>query len=53
VQAAVRAGKPVAALNQGRTRGEELLDLKLESACETLLPALVQALETERYGTIS
>jgi NAD-dependent SIR2 family protein deacetylase len=53
VQAAVRAGKPVAALNQGHTRGKELLDLKLESACETLLPALVQALETERYGTIS
>lgn len=45
VQAAVAAGKPVAAVNLGRTRADELLTLKVErpvgEALETLAEALV------------
>jgi NAD-dependent SIR2 family protein deacetylase len=37
VEMAARAGKPIAAINLGRTRADELLTLKVEQACETAL----------------
>ncbi|WP_395679720.1 NAD-dependent protein deacetylase [Dokdonella sp.] len=36
---AAHAGKPVAAINLGRTRADELLALKIEADCESLLRA--------------
>ncbi|HVE20964.1 MAG TPA: NAD-dependent protein deacetylase [Acidocella sp.] len=41
VQAAARAGKPIAAINLGRTRGDELLSFKVEQACEDALAFLL------------
>ena len=41
VEMAVRAGKPVAAVNLGRTRADALLALKVEEACETALNFLL------------
>ncbi|WP_335943938.1 NAD-dependent protein deacetylase [Pseudomonas sp. G166] len=35
-------GKPLLAINRGKTRADELLDLKLEAPCEQLLPLLTQ-----------
>lgn len=35
-------GKPLLAINRGKTRADELLDLKLEDPCEQLLPLLTQ-----------
>ncbi|SCY46819.1 MULTISPECIES: NAD-dependent protein deacetylase [unclassified Pseudomonas] len=35
-------GKPLLAINRGKTRADELLDLKLEEPCEQLLPLLTQ-----------
>lgn len=40
VQAAVEAGKPVAAVNLGRTRADELLTLKVSQPCGAALAAL-------------
>lgn len=40
VRAAAEAGKPVAALNLGRTRADELLSLKLDAPCGETLAAL-------------
>jgi len=40
VQAAARAGVPVAALNRGRTRADELLSLKVEHDCAEALAFL-------------
>jgi NAD-dependent SIR2 family protein deacetylase len=37
VEMAARAGKPIAAINLGRTRADELLTLKVEQSCETAL----------------
>ncbi|MEN2396030.1 NAD-dependent protein deacetylase [Pseudomonas halotolerans] len=34
-------GKPLLAINRGKTRADELLDLKLEEPCEELLPLLI------------
>ncbi|MCW1248582.1 NAD-dependent deacetylase, partial [Pseudomonas sp. SAICEU22] len=34
-------GKPLLAINQGRTRADDLLDLKVGMPCEELLPMLV------------
>ncbi len=34
-------GKPLLAINRGKTRADELLDLKLEEPCEKLLPLLI------------
>ncbi|MDB5827534.1 MAG: NAD-dependent deacetylase [Variovorax sp.] len=45
VQAAVAAGKPVAAINLGRTRADDLFALKAELPVGETLSALVQALE--------
>jgi NAD-dependent SIR2 family protein deacetylase len=33
-------GKPLIAINLGKTRADELLDLKIEGACELILPYL-------------
>lgn len=37
-------GKPLIAINIGKTRADELLDLKIEMSCEILLPELVERL---------
>lgn len=46
VQAAVSAGKPVAAVNLGRTRADELLTLKVEQPVGEALTALAAHLDT-------
>ncbi|MFJ4587171.1 NAD-dependent protein deacetylase [Pseudomonas moraviensis] len=38
-------GKPLMAINLGRTRADDLLDLKIEGSCEALLPWLAEKLE--------
>lgn len=38
---AAAAGKPVVAINQGKTRADDLLTLKLADAAENVLPALM------------
>ena len=42
VQAAARAGKPIAAVNLGRTRADELLSFKVEQPCEDALAFLLR-----------
>lgn len=37
-------GKPLIAINIGKTRADELLDVKIELSCEALLPELAQRL---------
>lgn len=37
-------GKPLIAINLGKTRADDLLDLKIEGSCEELLPWLVEEL---------
>ncbi|MBN6772647.1 NAD-dependent protein deacetylase [Pseudomonas granadensis] len=41
-------GRPLIAINLGKTRADELLDLKIEASCERLLPLLALALALER-----
>ena len=41
VQMAARAGMPIAAVNLGRTRADDLLALKVEESCETALGFLL------------
>jgi len=41
VKAMVEAGKPIAAINLGRTRADELLSLKIEARCATALSMLL------------
>ena len=41
VERAAAAGKPIAAVNLGRTRADALLALKLEASCETALAFLL------------
>ncbi|NVZ73169.1 NAD-dependent protein deacetylase [Pseudomonas costantinii] len=43
-KAMVEQGKPVIAINLGKTRGDELLQVKIEASCEQLLPLLVERL---------
>jgi len=43
-KAMVEQGKPVIAINLGKTRGDELLQVKIEAECERLLPLLVERL---------
>ncbi|AZF31417.1 NAD-dependent protein deacetylase of SIR2 family [Pseudomonas sp. R4-35-07] len=43
-KAAVEQGKPVIAINLGKTRGDELLQVKIEASCEQLLPLLAKRL---------
>jgi NAD-dependent SIR2 family protein deacetylase len=38
-------GKPLMAINLGKTRADDLLDLKIEGSCEELLPWLVEELD--------
>ena len=42
VEAAARAGLPIAAINLGRTRADHLLALKAEQSCEAALAFLLQ-----------
>lgn len=44
-KAMVEQGKPVIAINLGKTRGDELLRVKIEASCETLLPLLAERLK--------
>jgi NAD-dependent SIR2 family protein deacetylase len=37
-------GKPLIAINLGKTRADDLLDLKIGASCEALLPGLAQRL---------
>ena len=46
-QAAAAAGKPIAAINLGRTRADELLALELEQPVGDALQGLAQALEQQ------
>jgi NAD-dependent SIR2 family protein deacetylase len=41
VDSAARAGKPIAAVNLGRTRADDLLALKVEAECEAALGVLL------------
>ena len=43
-KAMVEHGKPVIAINLGKTRGAELLQVKIEASCEQLLPLLADRL---------
>ena len=43
-KAMVEHSKPVIAINLGKTRGDELLQVKIEASCERLLPLLVERL---------
>ncbi|NWN64693.1 NAD-dependent protein deacetylase [Pseudomonas allii] len=43
-KAMVEQGKPVIAINLGKTRGDELLQVKIEAECERLLPRVVERL---------
>jgi len=43
-RAIVDQGKPLIAINLGKTRADDLLDWKIEASCEQLLPLLAQAL---------
>ena len=38
------AGKPMAAINLGRTRADELLDIKIEESAERVLPLALELL---------
>ncbi len=42
VEMAIRAGKPAAAVNLGRTRADPLLALKVEASCDAALAFLVE-----------
>ncbi|WP_344782948.1 NAD-dependent protein deacetylase [Gordonia caeni] len=53
VRHAARAGKPVAILNRGATRGDELAHLKIDHRCETILPAVAAALGPEPVNSAS
>lgn len=44
VRNAVQMGLPVAAVNLGRTRADELISLKIEQTCTDALPALAERL---------
>jgi NAD-dependent SIR2 family protein deacetylase len=37
-------GKPIVAINIGKTRADDMLNMKLEAACEQLLPRLAEQL---------
>jgi hypothetical protein len=39
------SGKPIAAINLGRTRADDLLDIKIEESSERLLPLVLELLE--------
>jgi NAD-dependent SIR2 family protein deacetylase len=39
-------GKPLIAINLGKTRADDLLDMKIEASCEQLLPVLAKRLSS-------
>ncbi|MGB9107210.1 MAG: NAD-dependent deacetylase, partial [Telluria sp.] len=39
------AGKPIAAINLGRTRADDMLDIKIEESSERVLPLVLELLE--------
>ncbi|HBI69528.1 MAG TPA: NAD-dependent deacetylase, partial [Massilia sp.] len=41
---AAAAGKPIAAVNLGRTRADDLISMKIEDSAEQLLPQVVRLL---------
>jgi NAD-dependent SIR2 family protein deacetylase len=41
-KAAAETGKPVAAINIGRTRADDFLTLKISESCTRVLPQLLQ-----------
>jgi len=43
-RATVDQGKPIIAINIGKTRADDVLDLKIEASCEQLLPQLTEQL---------
>ncbi|RMO22431.1 putative protein-dependent protein deacetylase [Pseudomonas amygdali pv. morsprunorum] len=43
-KAMVEQGKPVIAINHGKTRAEELLEMKIEASCEQVLPWIAEQL---------
>lgn len=43
-KAVVEQGKPLIAINVGKTRADDLLDLKIAASCEQLLPLLAERL---------
>lgn len=47
-RAASRAGKPLAILNLGHTRADDLSSLKIEAPAETILPEVVSLLKANR-----
>ncbi|MGH8229971.1 MAG: Sir2 family NAD-dependent protein deacetylase, partial [Steroidobacteraceae bacterium] len=51
--AAARAGKPIAVVNLGRTRADDLIALKVEQSCAAALAALtgVEEIEDPRHVT--
>ena len=45
-RAVVDQGKPLLAINLGKTRADDILDMKIEMSCEQLLPLLAQRLSS-------
>lgn len=45
-RAVVDQGKPLIAINLGKTRADEMLDMKIEGSCERLLPLLAERLSS-------
>jgi NAD-dependent SIR2 family protein deacetylase len=45
------SGKPIAAINLGRTRADDLLDIKIEESSERVLPLAVELLQQAQAGT--
>jgi len=45
------AGKPIAAINLGRTRADDLLDIKIEESAERVLPPALELLTRRLDGT--
>jgi NAD-dependent SIR2 family protein deacetylase len=45
------SGKPIAAINLGRTRADDLLDIKIEDSSERVLPLALQLLGADRRPT--
>jgi NAD-dependent SIR2 family protein deacetylase len=46
------SGKPIAAINLGRTRADDLLDIKIEESSERVLPLVLELLERSRPDTV-
>lgn len=50
VRAAAHAGKPIAAVNLGRTRADDLFSLKIEGDCAAVLQAALASLSEPRHS---